>query len=210
MSEQQLSLASDLPDVPIGTIVLYSGDCSNSSVIGRLARNGWIPCDGSLLQVDEYPELYAVLGISHGGEMEDGVIIRFNLPNLTGRFVRGVNDGAIDPVTNETVDPDVNQRMAANRLGNTADKVGSIQYHATGRPTTPFSTDAKGAHNHSASHLTGDDHRALDGVSFYQARNTGESSTIDKTGLHQHVVASGGDEETRPTSLSLYYIIRFV
>lgn len=210
MTSQNVSLTSDLPDVPVGTIVLYSGDCSNSSVIGRLARNGWIPCDGSLLQVDEYPELYAVIGISHGGEIEDGVVTRFYLPNLTGRFVRGVNGGAIDPITNETVDPDVDQRLAANRLGNKADKVGSIQYNATGLPTTSFSTDAKGAHSHSADHLTGDNHKALDGLSFYQARNTNDASTIDRAGLHQHTVTSGGDQETRPTSLSLYYIMRFI
>src|SRR4051812_22815158 len=94
-------------DAPIGSIMLYGGDCSSSAVIGKLARNGWMPCDGSLLLVDEYVDLYNAIGVAHGGVNEDGAITRFNLPNLIARFVRGVNDGATDPKTNETVDPDV-------------------------------------------------------------------------------------------------------
>lgn len=200
-----------VPEAPIGAVMLYGGDCSNVSTIARLARNGWMPCDGSLIQVNEYPELFAAIGISHGGEMESGVVTRFNLPNLEGRFVRGVNEGAIDPLTQKTVDPDVDARMAANRLGNQADSVGSLQYSATGRPTgAPFVTDIQGAHSHSANHLTGDNHRALDGISFYQAKNTDATSNLDKAGLHQHTISTGGDPETRPASLSLYYIIRFI
>ncbi|HLG75535.1 MAG TPA: phage tail protein [Ktedonobacteraceae bacterium] len=196
-------------DAPIGSIMLYGGDCSSSAVIGKLARNGWMPCDGSLLLVDEYVDLYNAIGVAHGGVNEDGVITRFNLPNLIARFVRGVNEGATDFHTDETVDPDVDSRQAANRHGNTADAVGSLQYDATGLPTTPFVTDIKGAHTHTANHLTGDNHRALDGVSFYQARNTDGASSVNKGGLHQHEVRQGGDRETRPASLSLYYIIRF-
>lgn len=197
-------------DAPIGSIMLYGGDCSNSAIVGKLARSGWMPCDGSLLLVDEYIDLYNAIGLAHGGVNEDGVITRFYLPNLTARFVRGVNEGATDPKTNKTVDPDVDTRQAQNRHGNTADTVGSLQYDATGRPTTtPFSTDIKGAHSHIANHLTSDNHRALDGVSFYQAKNTNSSSEVHKGGSHQHEVRLGGDHETRPTNLSLYYIIRF-
>ncbi|HEX7734849.1 MAG TPA: phage tail protein [Ktedonobacteraceae bacterium] len=198
-------------EAPVGSIMLYGGDCSNSAVIGKLARSGWMPCDGSLLLVDEYVDLYNAIGIAHGGVVEDGVSTRFNLPNLTARFVRGVNEGALDPKTDKTVDPDVNTRVAPNKHGNTADAVGSLQYHATGKPATaPFATDIQGAHTHTAPHLTGDNHRALDGISFYQARNTDSSPEIQKSGLHRHNITQGGDLETRPANLSLYYIIRFI
>ncbi|MGH2508541.1 MAG: phage tail protein [Ktedonobacteraceae bacterium] len=209
MTEKKHAEALPL-ESPVGSIMLYGGDCSSSAIIGKLARSGWMPCDGSLLLVDEYTDLYNAIGVAHGGVNEDGVITRFYLPNLTARFVRGVNEGATDPKTNETVDPDVDTRQAPNRHGNTADAVGSLQHDATGRPaTTPFSTDIKGAHSHTASHLTGDNHRALDGASFYQARNTDNSSEVNTSGLHQHEVRQGGDRETRPANLSLYYIIRF-
>jgi microcystin-dependent protein len=197
-----------LTDVPIGTIVPYTGDCGNAGVIGSLGRKGWMPCDGSMLLIDEYPELYEVIRLNFGGEYAAGLPVKYSLPDLTGQFIRGVNLTAVSPATGKSVDPDTDSRVASNVNGNTGNKVGSMQLPATGAPGTPFTTEVKGSHQHKAHHLTSSNHRALDGVSFWQARDTGDTATIASGGEHTHKVSQGGDAETRPTSVSMFYIIK--
>lgn len=43
--------------------------------------HGWLKCDGSTLNVEDYPELYEVIGTSFGDDGEG----TFNLPNVRGR-----------------------------------------------------------------------------------------------------------------------------
>ena len=62
--------------LPVGSVVAYAG---------RVVPEGWLPCDGASLRVDDYPDLYAQLGDIHG-EAPAG---RFRVPDLTGVFVKG-------------------------------------------------------------------------------------------------------------------------
>lgn len=69
--------------ISIGTIQCYATcdvpDC-------------WKICDGQLLKIEDYPELYKVIGTTFGGDKD-----RFALPDLRGRFIRGWDmDGNID------------------------------------------------------------------------------------------------------------------
>ena len=57
---------------------------------GSVAPNGWLECNGAALQISQYPELYAAIGTTYGG---DGVTT-FALPNLTrdhGLFIRSTS-----------------------------------------------------------------------------------------------------------------------
>jgi len=102
--------ADCVPDVlPVGIIAPFGADAVFVPV-------GWLPCDGSAVAIASYPDLYAVIGTSWGG---DG-IGTFNLPDLRGRFLRGVDDGA-------GVDPDAATRTEAAAGGNTSDAVGTLQ-----------------------------------------------------------------------------------
>jgi len=74
--------------VPIGSILPYAGDS---------APCGYLLCDGCCKDVEDYPELFDVIGYSYGGC--DG---EFRLPNLRGRFPMGYNDD--DERFNETTD----------------------------------------------------------------------------------------------------------
>lgn len=65
--------------VPPGTISLTARDT---------APTGWLICDGSALDPDDYPDLFAAISNFYGG---DGVST-FNIPNLQGRFPVGVDD----------------------------------------------------------------------------------------------------------------------
>lgn len=54
---------------------------------GSVAPSGWLECNGATLQISQYPELYAAIGTTYGG---DGVAT-FALPNLAtdnGLFIR--------------------------------------------------------------------------------------------------------------------------
>lgn len=54
------------------------------------APPGWALCDGRLVAVNAYPDLFALIGTTYGG---DGVK-KFRLPNLVGRAVCGHGSGS--------------------------------------------------------------------------------------------------------------------
>lgn len=59
---------------------------------GSTAPNGWLECNGTTLQISQYPELYAAISTTYGG---DGVTT-FALPDLTrdsGLFIRSASAG---------------------------------------------------------------------------------------------------------------------
>lgn len=69
---------------------LMTGNCSEVSVLptgsiiafyGSVAPSGWLFCDGSTVNSDDYPALATLMGVS--GD--------FQLPNLGGRFLLGTD-----------------------------------------------------------------------------------------------------------------------
>lgn len=100
--------------VPAGTVLIFAGKPDN-------LPQGWLICDGSALSSDEYPDLFSNLSISWGdGSNDASEETNFNLPDLRGLFLRGVDMGAGN-------DPDAGFRQAQNEGGNTGDEVGTIQ-----------------------------------------------------------------------------------
>ncbi|WP_127089105.1 phage tail protein [Aquabacter cavernae] len=55
---------------------------------GNYAPSGWLPCDGSALNVRDHEVLYTLLGNVWGGDH-----VRFNLPNLRGSVPIGTGQG---------------------------------------------------------------------------------------------------------------------
>lgn len=60
---------------PIGVIHAFSG---------QTAPNGYLLCNGASYKVADYPDLYAVIGNTYGGDTEN-----FNVPNLVDKFIQG-------------------------------------------------------------------------------------------------------------------------
>lgn len=182
------------PDVPVGSVSLYAGDLSVTANQVALVALGWLPCDGSSYAATEYPDLYAVIGDSHGGGGTN-----FNVPQLADRFVRGVTGSS-------AADPDAANRTAAAPGGATGNAVGSVQAGSTALPQTPWVFDADKDHAHNYWHLCGDSHEAWGGHSYTDGRWPG-GATSDSSGSHVHGV-TGGDTATVPVSLALCWIIR--
>ena len=86
-------------------------------------------CDGSAVSRTAYASLFAAIGTNYGAG--DGSST-FNVPDLRGQFLRGVDGSA-------GVDPDKATRTALKSGGNTGNNVGSVEGQGTKRPTTAFS-----------------------------------------------------------------------
>jgi len=122
----------------IGTIVPYGGDIPGKKPIRKKVlqglryveieipdntpgdpcqvKPGWFFCNGASLDREEYKDLFDVIGVAFGAPDPD----TFNLPDLRGRFIRGVDHGT-------GRDPDAALRKFSYKGGNTGNKVGSVQ-----------------------------------------------------------------------------------
>lgn len=161
--------------IPSGSIIPFGGTS---------APTGYLLCDGSPYNRTSYPALFAVIGTAYGAPTPT----TFNVPDLRGRFIRGV-DGA----TNR--DPDRASRTAVTG-GNSGDNVGSLQ------------EDAFQGHWHStnvglqivakSSDVGGTNHVLPNGNEIYITGPTtdGENGTPRTT------------SETRPKNVSVNFIIK--
>jgi microcystin-dependent protein len=178
---------ADIGLVPVGSILPYAGE--------RIADQlHWRLCDGSTLKNTEYSELFGILGTRWGGNGAD----LFCLPDLRGRFIRGVDRG-----TNR--DPDVAARTvpqpALHDQGNQGDAVGSLQ------------GDQLRSHSHTGAIVPAEhSHR-------YREPQGGGSSGVpgnpqgldftDTSSVHLDVqINPTGGSETRPTNVNVNFIIR--
>jgi phage-related tail fiber protein len=180
--------------VPAGTIIAFAGSTPPP---------GWFVCDGSEVSRSQYRSLFGAIGTSWGGG--DGAST-FKLPDLRGRFMRGVDSGA-------GRDPQAASRAASASGGAAGDAVGSVQGGATARPGTPFWTDATGQHAHNGSWLgmgwgAGSFNAGLGRADGNSPANLW-GMTIAADGLHSHTIATGGDPETRPVNANVNFIIKY-
>lgn len=186
---------------PPGTIVAFGGATPPS---------GWLLCDGSEVNRSTYPGLFTAIAVNFGGGDR---VSTFNLPDLRGRFARGVDSGA-------GRDPDANTRTPSNLGGPAGDTVGTLQVAATAIPTTPFVTELSGTHTHTSG--------SFDRLLQHTGKNTDNgtdntdnsgsepdltvSQPMALSGAHTHRIGvgfgSGGDSETRPKNVSVNYIIK--
>lgn len=173
--------------VPAGVVMAFAG---------ATAPTGWLLCNGSAISRSTYADLFAAIGVAHGyGDNST----TFNLPNYSGRFLRGRANGSAN-------DPDRASRTAAATGGNTGDAVGSVQGNATAKNSLS-GTIGGGGHSHGSQGTWGYDGggntaSSATPLSFglaYQAGNTGS---------HSHTLTITGDNETRPLNAYVNYIIK--
>jgi microcystin-dependent protein len=184
--------------VPVGSIIAFGGDKNN-------VPEGWLLCDGSSVSQTDYSQLYAMIGAAWGSTGSS-----FNLPDLQGRFLRGVDDGA-------GLDPNAGARTAIKTGGNTGDNVGTIQsddtkshLHAEGT----LATSTAGNHSHTINSTEGGD---TSGDGAQVLNNPDSNPNINaptlSAGDHTHTItgstASTGGNETRPVNAGVFYIIKY-
>ena len=163
---------------PPGSIVPFGG-AANS------VPDGWLLCDGSVVAEKEHPRLFEAIGTIYGTGPVAG---SFRLPDLRGRFVRGVDDpdgpGGSPPAGR---DPDAESRSdwAGNLAGGL---IGSLQEESV----------AEHAHVGVGRHSQ---HDVVDGGTVQDVVTHNDSSQNAKTG-------NFGGRETRPKNIYLNWIIK--
>ncbi len=173
-------------DVPVGTVVAYSGPLGS---LDTAVERGWMLCDGTQVPAHKVTELYELF--NGGRSPSDGEIIE--LPDYQGYFLRGADGRVPEDITG--VDPD-RPRDA-----------GDTQQFSTAMPSeVPFKTKSSGKHSHSVSGTSGNGtgHVSFPG-SGDQGENTKRSTSND--GTHTHDIV-GGDVETRPTNVAVHWLIK--
>jgi hypothetical protein len=186
---------------PIGSIIAYAGPIDERWEIA----NGWMLCDGRLLHRSDptFVLLFDAIGFTWGGDL----VNRFNLPDLRGYFLRGV-DGRKGPGR----DPDSATRSENNPGGQKGDSVGTVQGWGTALPQreSAFMLSDAGRHHHILDFEL-DAARDVDGQSntvAYPSLPGVPPYTTDPAGLHTHDI-QGGHRETRPINAYVHWIIRF-
>ncbi|NUK07114.1 tail fiber protein [Streptomyces lunaelactis] len=177
--------------VPVGTITAFAGELDPT----WLASQGWLYCDGSELDQTQYAALYSAIGGNYGTGHST-----FFLPDLRGRFPRGVDLGA-------GRDPYVLTRSPSNKGGLSGNNPGSTQGYHTALPTLSFTSEKTGGHQHPVQHLPKSSEGLATAGSHYGIWPDSKTWT-GSAGDHTHTV-NGGDAETRPINKYVYFLIKF-
>ena len=155
--------------VPAGAIMPFAMETVPS---------GWLYCNGDSLLRADYPRLFNAIGTVWGAA--DGT--HFNLPDLCGRFIRGMDDG-------RARDPNAGARTASNAGGATGDEVGTLQ------------SDALKDHTHGSQiwQTPGGATTSLTSV----------AGAADGWGNSGAVNSPNAGYETRPKNAAVYFCIKF-
>ena len=169
--------------LPVGSIVAFGGTATAVP-----EAQGWMLCDGRELSAAAFPELSAALGGAWGRDRSGA---RFRLPDLRGRFLRGVNAD----VAAQLGDPDCSNRTAQAEGGNVGNAVGSQQGDETGPHIHPLVGvgNALGIGNDAG------------WVRLFGTKLPDESAPLVRS---ETSVQAGTGAETRPRNVYVNWIIR--
>lgn len=185
ISIAQLAAAVADALLPSGSILSYSSVTPPS---------GYLYCNGQAVSRTTYAALFAITSTAYGSG--DGSTT-FNVPDLRGQFLRGVDDGA-------GRDPDTLARTAMNSGGNTGDAVGSIQASGV---ESHFHLMFKNSFPSGGSNPVNSDTQFATvaqvsaGSADYEMQRSASQADVGRTRAY-------GINETRPTNAYVYYIIK--
>ena len=190
------SLIRDLQEAlcPPGTIIAFGG---------TNVPTGWQLCDGTAFSSNSYPRLFSAIGKAWGEGYTNisGVQVKvqgtdFNVPDLRGIFLRGVNGSRFDffSASTNSLDPEALSRTNAYAGGNSGNTVGTYQEDALKihRHRIRRMVISGGLNNPSA--IYADD----EGTAAYNGNYSGD------------VINNSGDStEARPKNAYVNYIIKY-
>ena len=181
--DDEIAAIPSTAGVPAGTIIWTARST---------APTGYLKANGAAVSRTTYADLFAAIGTQHGAG--DGSTT-FNVPDLRGEFVRGLDDGRGVDSGRTLGSSQSSQNLAHDHGGstNTASLTGSFT-PGTHRPFYNIS----------------------DGGVFSDGGNVGSPETGDNTngrqidfdGSHSHTISSDGGTEARPRNVSMLACIK--
>jgi microcystin-dependent protein len=162
--------------MPVGSVVAF---------VGPNIPEGWLLCDGRSINRTVYSDLFDAIGTSWGTANS----IEFNLPDMRGQFLRGIDNSPTQGASD--TDPDRTSRIVSNSGGNSGVNVGSKQ------------ADAFKNHTHQERPNIGN-------VWLNPFSSSGGTWPDAYNGnvLGPQTGATGGNE-TRPTNVYVYFIVKY-
>jgi len=202
-------------ELPVGTILLYSGDLA--ALTGSTHR--WLLCDGSEVSRSIYRDLFSVINVMYGS---GNGIDTFNLPDFRARFALGSNGSNGGPLV--TGGASTHMLTVAEMPMHTHGP-GSLQILPSGQHTHPYNDPG---HNHGGSTGSGPysfgtfgftdftHGSALDyGTHTHTIATDITGITIQSSGNHTHILQGITDSEgasqpmdMMPPYQTIHYIIR--
>lgn len=82
LSENESSSEKSTDSTPVGALMPY---------VGGTIPDKWLECDGSSVSSIDYPDLYEAIGNTFGGDSSN-----FKLPDISGRFLAGIDSSDTD------------------------------------------------------------------------------------------------------------------
>lgn len=165
--------------------------------------DGWLLCDGSQLTRTTYAALYAVIVDAFGA---GNGTTTFNLPDLRGRFLRGV-DGVAGR------DPDAAGRTAMNSGGNVANNPGSIQAHSSDGHSHGFryaATQATGRSNPlNPTFFPYFTNIAITGATNNIQAFIGSTALTPLINLNAGIITATGNTENRAANAYVNFLIKY-
>lgn len=196
--------------LPIGAIIAFPSEA---------IPDGFLPCEGQELSRKQFPELSALLGNSFGGSSST-----FNLPDLQGQFIRGLDregnldlddDGKVRNIGSIQSDALQGHRHGAylNSNGGHDHKVYVDSKNRISYGTNTFSSDS------TADLRVPKDPSSYESFKYNSAYDFSGSVMTTYTGDHSHSFAIQGvtndsfgqvrvSSETRPTNVALIFCIK--
>lgn len=195
------------PNMPVGTILAYAGKVTGKHR-DKLWRAGWLPCDGATIRETEGLPVFEVIHRFWGGDEEKQ---DYMLPDLRGRFARGVNhkQKKLDDNKRLLGDPEASGRTPSAAGGKGANHVGSIQGYATAPPGNEFSgrTDDGARKGNKMGEKTGNKGPGTNPANGL-GNNVKDATMSISPHKHKFTVTAGGDLETRPVNVYVNWIIK--
>ena len=201
---------------PVGTVLPYAGLLADTDADGaalaairaNLASAGWLFCDGQAYSRDDYGALFGVIGTSFGASDAN----HFNVPDLRGRFVRGVNGGATSGGGADGAsppDPQAGMRVAPTKDATDHPGIQGAADGATGDHVGSAQADCFQGHEHLYTSTRMGEATAQAGSELPLLMQEPDQPTTSD-------VEQSGDDgeprtgpETRPINLALNFLIRY-
>lgn len=170
-----------LSDTPAGVILPWPS---------TTPPDNWLVCDGSLVNKDEYPSLFDVIGYTYGDDEEDPDF--FALPDLSGRVVVGLDDSDVSFDALGELGGSKTHTLTTDELPSHT-HAGIAHTHGSGLTPGVLTTSSAGGHSHTITTNSAGDH--------------GHNSSIGSAGTHSHsgstdFEASHQHNDTRASSVT--------
>lgn len=183
VTEDKIAAAVLAKFVPAGVIVAFGG---------TVAPSGYLLCNGQAVSRTTYADLYAAIGTAYGSGNGSTT---FNVPDLRGRFLRGVDGGT-------GRDTGAATRTAMSSGGNVGDNVGSVQDSAN-KDHEHFAANSGSSSSATVSSTTYMTIKSAAGLGNfdYYLGNTSSEADVGLT-------SDQGEGDARPVNANVNYIIK--